>query len=532
MPTNAHDRVRVSRPKAALILLAATLAVFPYWPLRAAELYADQGLSLQWDTTLRYSTLFRVQPRDNQLIDNPNTDDGDRNFEPGLVSNRLDVFSQADVDYGDFGLRVSGAGWYDSVYTGRNDNDSPATFNPLSVPHDAFTRATRALHAEHAELYDAFLHGSFSLGDMPVSFRLGRHALLWGESLFFPDNGIAAGQAPVDDIKAIGNPQATAAEILLPVTQASATFLPRPDIAIDLYYQFEWRKNRLPGSGSYFSVNDTLDAGGERFLLDNGAYLTRAGDLRPPDDDQFGAAVRFTEPDLSYGFYALRFDAKNPEIYLRPDGAAGPGDVGTYQLVYPRDIELYGASLSGYVADSNVAGELSLRRNMPLVSMPVIVAPGTDADAGEHARYALGNTLHAQVSSVSSFGAAALWDGATLTAELAASDILDITRNGTVIDPSRSRAALASEVSFAPEYFEVLPNLDISVPIGVELGLAGNSSTSGDVISGTGDVEIALEATFRNVWEARVSFTHFLGSPARQPLADRDFASISIQRTF
>jgi len=532
MPPRAYGVPRSFSYVARLLLLIGLSATAPLGRLAAAELYEDGDWSFRWDTTVRYSEMFRIDQRDAALLADPNTDDGDRNFEPGIVSNRLDVFSQADLDKGDFGLRLSAQGWYDSVYAQRNDNDSPATFNPVSVPHDAFTRATRELEAAHVELADAYLHGSFSLDDMPVSFRLGRHTLIWGESLFFAENGIAAGQSPVDILKVLGEPQAKAAEILLPVTQVSATLLPRPDISIDLYYQFEWRKVRLPGSGSYFSEADILDAGGERLLLDNGAYLTRISDLRPPDADQFGAAVRFNDAAFNYGFYALRFDAKTPEIYLRPDGSSGPGNVGSYQLVYPRGIELYGASFSSYIADSNVAGEISFRRNMPLVSLPVIIAPGELADAGGHARYAVGNTLHAQISSVTVFGAGKFWDGADLTAEIAASHVLDITKNRAALDPTRDRTAVSLELEFGQEYFEVLPNLDVRLPIGLEYGVFGDSSTAEDDYADAGNIEIAIEATFRKAWEGKLAFTHFLGSPVQQPLADRDFVSISIQRTF
>jgi Protein of unknown function (DUF1302) len=528
----AYEHLRHLLKTTGFILLIATAAGVTSERLSAAELYDDQGITFRWDTTVRYSAMFRVLPRDRALLADPNSDDGDRNFSPGLVSNRLDVFSQADLDYGAFGLTLSGAGWHDSVYTMRNDNDSPATFNPISVPHDAFTRATRALHAEHIELFDVYGHGSFSIGDIPASFRIGRYSLQWGESVFFADNGIAAGQSPTDELKEFSDPQAKAAETLLPVTQASATFLPRPDIAVDLYYQFEWRKNRLPGSGSYFSDDDILDAGGERYLLSDVAYLTRDRDLDPPSADQLGVALRFNEASFNYGFYALRFDAKNPQVYLRPDGSSGPGNVGTYQLVYPRGIELYGASFSSYVGDNNVAGEISFRRNMPLVSVPIVVPSGVSADASDHALYAVGNTLHAQVSSVSDFAASKYWDSAELTAELAGSDVLDFTKNRAAFDPTRSSASLSFEAYFEPQYFEVLPNLDISLPIGVGIGLIGNSATSDEVYGGKGDIEVGLEAKFRNVWEGRLSIAHFLGPPAEQTLSDRDFISLSIQRTF
>jgi hypothetical protein len=498
----------------------------------AADLYSAGTLDLRWDNTFRYSTAFRLAPRDPALIANPNTDDGDRSFDPGLVSSRLDILSQLDFTADNVGVRISAAGWYDGVYTQRNDNDSPATFNPLSVPHDKFTAAVRDLHGSHAELSDAFVHGDFTLGEMPVSVRAGRFALILGESLFFPQNGIAAGGSPVDDIKAIGEPQAETPEIVLPVAQASVVLFPAPDVAVTLYNQFEWRKDRLPGVGSYFSAVDFLDTGGERLFLGGGRYLVRAPDLHPPSLGQFGAAVQVTDSDFSYGFYALRYDAKSPQVYLHPDPSIPAGNAGTYDLVYPQGIEIYGASFSTYIGDSNIAGEISGRRNMPLMSGPLIAPAGAPADGSDHPLYAVGDTLHAQVSTISLMAGSRLWDGAALTFELAGNDRLDVTRNPSALAPGRDPFAMAMQATFEPQYFQVLPSLDISVPVSFGYGLIGRSSVDGSENASAGNFGIGIAATYRAVWEAKLSLTEFIGAPAHQPFADRGFVSLSIQRTF
>src|SRR5579864_7602087 len=116
--------------------LAVLLCVLPASPARAFDLYQNANTDLRFDNTLSYTGGFRLIPRDPALLIDPNSDDGDRNFAPGLVSDRFDLLSQLDFSLGDFGIRVSGKGWYDTAYFGRNDNDSPATFNPFSVPHD------------------------------------------------------------------------------------------------------------------------------------------------------------------------------------------------------------------------------------------------------------------------------------------------------------------------------------------------------------------------------------------------------------
>ena len=129
---------RLTRLQCRVALVFSPLLVgFPL--AQAVELKTgDPDLKLRWDTTIKYTSAFRVEARSNALADSPpttiNQDDGDRNFGRGLISNRLDVFSEADVIYRNVGARVSVAGWYDTIYNTSNDNDSPLTTAPRSDP--------------------------------------------------------------------------------------------------------------------------------------------------------------------------------------------------------------------------------------------------------------------------------------------------------------------------------------------------------------------------------------------------------------
>ena len=539
----------------------AVLCVLAPAGLRAADLGDVDGWDIRWDNTVRYTAAFRLFGQDGALIADPNADDGDRNFSRGLVSDRFDLLSEFDVSKGNFGLDVSADGWYDTVYHQSNHNDSPATFNPYSVAHNQFTRATEILQGEDADLLNAFVHDSFDVGDTPVSLRLGRNSLLWGESLYFAGNGIAAGQAPIDEIKAASEPEAEAKEVYLPVGQASITVQPTPALALSAYYQFEWRRSRLPGSGSYFSDADYLDAGGERLIVSPGQYLYRGADQTPRSSGQFGFAVTATVQDFDLGLYAIRFDAKEPELYLLPGVWTNPafGRVGTYELAFPAGIDAYGASFSTYIGQSTIAGEVSMRNNMPLVSAanyalaggsggggygPALQGAGYNAallPAGPPVTvtpsyiqntYAIGQTLHGQLSSVSTLSPTSMWDGADFSAEFAANDVLEVTRYGADLAPGRTSFAVAMRAVFEPHYFAVLPALDLSVPIGLGYDLIGRSRTDASLNAGAGDVELGVTATYRAVWQGSITMTHFIGSPSSQPFADRDFISLSLERTF
>jgi hypothetical protein len=311
----------------------------------------------------------------------------------------------------------------------------------------------------------------------------------------------------------------------MPVVQASASLQLPGGFAVEGYYQFEWRKTRQPGSGSYLSSSDYYDAGGERYILRSGAYLLRARDQTPPNSGQYGAALRWSMGEIDYGLYALRFNAKDPLIYYRTD-------VGTYNLTYPRGIEIYGASASGYIGSSNIAAEVSGRRNMPLVNSLLFLAPGLTADAYNNPRYPVGDTLHAQLSTITTFARGPIWDSANLNAEFAATQRLQVTKNAAELDPSDSKFAAAFRGTFEPTYFAVLPNLDITPSLGLGYNLTGNSSTDPYQKQGAGDLDFGVTATYRVVWTGSIIFTRFLGNANRQHLADRDFIRVGVQRTF
>ena len=348
---------------------------------------------------------------------------------------------------------------------------------------------------------------------------------------------------------------------------------PPPTWRSGFYYQFEWRRSRFPGVGSYFSVADFADTGGERIIISPTQYLVRSPDITPPSA-QFGASVHLNTDAADFGFYALRFNAKYPQLYVHAGGAPagamsaavlaapdiehaeaygvpsgtgtggaykinlspafypGTGAVGTYTLVYPDAIQVFGASVSSYVGDSSVAAEISGRRHMPLVSRPRPVPNGTVADGGANALYAVGDTLHGQVSAITTFAPTSLWNGANLSMEIAGNSVLDVTRNPAARDATRNTFAAAFRAAFEPQYFAVLPGADISLPLAVGYGLVGNSAVDGSLNAKAGDVEFGVRMVYRAVWEGSLTLTHFIGSPARQPFADRDYLSFSIRRTF
>jgi hypothetical protein len=520
------------------------IAALAAWELSAAA-WADSlgqwdGFDLRLDTDVRVSLGFRTEDADPALLANINADDGDRAFVPGLNSERVDVVSEFTAERGALGFDVSGQGWYDAAYNTRSANNSPQTFNPLDVSNRWFAPDVRDLMGKQAELLNAYARDTVPVDGVPVTVSIGRQTLLWGESLLFPENGIAASMAPVDEIKSLSAPLAEAREVYLPVAQIAVRAGLGGGVSLEGYDQFEWRRDRLPGVGSFFSTTDILDQGGQRYFgVDGFPDLYRSGDVVPHGIGQFGLALRQSGGDVDWGIYALRADARSPSVaYLPADE--------TYHLYFPRGIGVFGASLSGYAGDTNIAAELSLHQNTPLDSSGVV---STAPSSGGGAIYAAaiirphagvpqpsplpsifgdtGTTVNGQVSVNAQLPPNKFAGGMILRGELAGNDLLRPS-----VPAGRTALALAARAVMTLQYFHVLPGLDVTVPLGFGLGLAGRSAVDSSQNAGAGFVSAGVAATYHVVWQASLSLTHFVGGAGSQPLADRDFAILSATRSF
>ena len=298
------------RPCRTALALAAALAAGA-----AHAVGIDLGesdWSLRFDNTVKAGLMARTQNADPALVDSfrllvpgvpasafpqaLNFNAGDDNFRKrGLVSERLDLLSEFDAVYRkDYGLRLSAAAWYDAAYRGKTDATDPVNGQ---TPGNEFPEHTRKLAGRKAELLDAFVFGGFDLGDgRKLNARLGRHALQYGESLFFGDNGIARAQGPIDILKLLGSPNAQFKEIIRPVPQLSAQLQVTPEVSVGGYVQFRWEADRLPPSGSYFASSN-LPWGSEQpefvGIPNVGNFvLGPGGDRKPKNSGQFGLQLK------------------------------------------------------------------------------------------------------------------------------------------------------------------------------------------------------------------------------------------------
>jgi Protein of unknown function (DUF1302) len=354
---------------------------------------------------------------------------------------------------------------------------------------------------------------------------------LGGESRFFDPNSIAAAMAPTDYLKTMTDQSGYSGNMFLPVNQLDLALQPLPWLSVSLYDQLEWRASRQLGDGSFLSYLDYIGAGAGRLFLSSSQYLVRAPDRETPGG-QYGITLHASITDVDLGLYALRFRAKDPslEVFSDPMLAGQSGAIGSYRLVYPSGITLYGASFSTQLGSYTLSGEVSARQNMPLIDYDPRLQQLPLPASGSYDGFAMGDTLHSQTSLVTELAETSVWDRADVAAEIATDHVLSVAYSGPG-EPAYSNFALKARARFEPHYFQVLPNLDVTGIAELGYNLAGHSFTSYAQDSGSGDFRLGASGTYLSAWKSSVTFTGFLGAPSRQPLADRDFVMFSLERT-
>jgi len=312
--------------------------------------FADNEITGSLDTTISYGQLWRVQGQD-KTNDDINTNDGNRNFDTGLVSEVFKITSDLEASYRNYGVFIRGTAFYDTqIMDKRNDYydaNSPAQPSQSFPRDNSFTRETRHKAGRDAQILDAYVYGNWDVGNMPVSGRLGKQVFNWGEGLFY--RGGVNTTNPVDAAK-FRLPGSEVKEVLVPVEALSFNVGLTDNLSMEAFYQWNWKETAIDPVGTYFSETDLFADGGNTAYSTQTALIPLGGlysglsaagigglqggrtvdgsgnikvasvgsDINAKNDGQFGVAFRYIAEELNsteFGFYFINYHAKEPTIY-------------------------------------------------------------------------------------------------------------------------------------------------------------------------------------------------------------------------
>lgn len=503
----------------------------------ALALEFDTGnpdLSIRWDNTLRANLATRVESRDSRIGNSPLTDEGTYSFDKGdMIAKRLDLLSEFDVVYKNrFGARISAAAWYDGAYgsTSRSNPNAPLVAIPSYIDNQYSSTVKRLYRGGSGEILDAFVFGGVDIADVPVKAKLGRHTVYWGESFFLGghQHSVAYAQSPLDIQKGFATPGAEAKELFRPLNQLSMQAQVTDSLSLAAQVLFEWESARYPEGGTYYGPVDFAFNGPDRqFLSPTLGFASRGPASEPKQRGEWGISARWSPAwlDGTMGLYYRNFADKVPQVLLT---AAGP-NVSQYNLVYADNIDLLGLSLAKNVGGISVGAEVSARRNMPLTSQVLGVAPGLPAQGDT--KGARGDTLHALVNLFGTIAKTPVFDSATWAAEIQMSRWTKVRSganlfnalgfapcNATATAPAKDKwdgcatknyAGVA--FAFTPTWFQVFPGVDVSAPMTYAIGVHGNAALTFAGNEGLGNYTVGLSADVQQKYRFDLKYIDYVG---------------------
>ncbi|MBW2369401.1 MAG: DUF1302 domain-containing protein [Deltaproteobacteria bacterium] len=547
------------------------------------------------DTTLSYATMWRVsdQEKGRAGMTDPNFDDGNRNFDTGLVSNigkiLYDFRVQKDQGDNTIGLFSRGyALWDTKVKNASNDNDSPTTNNsgPLyggSLSRtNKFTEKTEDRSGADVDFLDLFLFGEFAKSsNHPFSLRVGKQVVSWGESLFI-QTGISSVINPADVSKA-KLPGTEVKEILLPVYQISGSVSATPNLSFGVYYQFKWENTIAPPTGTFLSTNDFIaDDGAEKLLIPvlpppaapfvSTPYLglDRAGDMDADDSGQWGVSVNWYSEainDTEFGLFYLNYHRKLPDLVIMSDGLGsvdhiwtGPPipplmgavsyfDSARYAHKYYEDVKLMGFSWNTMLpfVDTALSGEIAYHHDIPVqtTSSPDglkalapdgVPAPGKVVELSTREEMVI-----AQVTFNKDMNIPAIADDIGFLVEFGVVHVLDLD-DGEIFRGPRpcDQTAWGYKAMLNLTYYDAfasiwsaLSSVDLTVKFTFNHDVDGVSAIpAGSFTEDEKSVGIGFEASWQNVLSFNMAYNNFFGAGDKSAISDRDNVSCTLKYRF
>ena len=372
-------------------LVGTTAALLLTTPARAIEFeYGEFKGSVI--NTVSAGIQMRVAPRDCRFLGTanggcygmtPNADDNNKHFGQGdIVGAPVKITNEINVAWRNLGFYSRGTAFYDYIY----DNNDLAKFGDTTSPtYGRISTAAQRKAAMGAEVQDLFLRGQFDIGTQPLTVRIGQQTLNWGEALF-TQNAISIIN-PLD-LQKFAVPGAELRDGLIPVPMAWVSYEIVEGLAIEGFYQTEFKKLRLSPTGTYFGGADVIeesnDSEGGVGFSDcrgiSGLCLRQRANEDPGDSGNYGVKLNYYSEALNnteFGLYLVRYSSRFPSLNYISDGtgtAAGSSSDGTgfipgvvSQTEYARGVKMVALSYNTTLEGPGVAvnGEFSYKMDEP-----------------------------------------------------------------------------------------------------------------------------------------------------------------------
>jgi hypothetical protein len=313
---------------------------------------------------------------------------------------------------------------------------------------------------------------------------------------------------------------------------------------------------------------DGLMNNGELYYFPWSGIALNTGDRTPRHARDWGIKVGYSPEWLNatVGLHYRNFSDRMPQVLTNRStmiptlpGLGLPTD---FYYDYKSNIDLYGISFAKSILGISVGSEISYRRNMPLTSQWF-------APAG-----ARGDTMHAVVNFLGLLPKTPVFDSGSAILEFAYGRWTQVNSGeqyftgGNGLNPigqpvnqgvgAATRDWSNVTVNLVPEWKQILPGVDLAMPMNFSMGMHGNAATLTGGTKGTGTYSAGFSFDIFAKYKVDLTYASFFGgvypgtdgqivppgfesqtsplgkgaSDAIALLRDRDLLSLTLKATF
>ena len=573
----------------------ALLGTLPLGLAQAFQVRSGAGTT-SLDTTVSYGVSYRMEGQDDKLIARANggsgsnsglinSDDGNLNFRKGdLFSEMVKVVSEMDLRYQErHGVFIRGRAFYDFEL----EDDSR---RHREISDGGLDEAGSSI-----DLLDAFVYGSWTVGERDLNARLGRQVINWGEGLFY-QNGIGATN-PVD-INALRAPGSEVKEAYMPTFMVYGSFELRDNLTLEGYWQpgKAWEASKIDPCGTYFSTLDPLGEDceylsaaplqeqitgrvGEALAFDSPAaaqawanslapglvndllrgyipttFIPRAQDIDGDDSAQYGLALRWYVPELNdteLGFYYLRYNMQVPMIGLTVGqpvvlpvvGALPDASSSRYYAEYLEKRDLFGISFNTSIGGDSLfnglslAGELSYRPDTPIALglneyLPTALLNPDGLPVGTRLDgYREKDMFQASLAAIYNFNGLLGSDSAALFSELVASRVQGLESDVDYYEATSS--AYGAQASLQLTYTNVFNLVNLVPSVGYQYSINGVApQLTNGLDEEAQSWSVGLDAIYQESLTVGAKYVGYSGGGISNKRTDRDYLTFNVKYSF
>ena len=368
-------------------LVIATLMTLGAGNASAIEFEVGDGWKGNWNTTLSYGAAWRATGQNTGLFTQADgarvgksggtggnqSDSGNLNWNSGDITTSVFKFvTDVSIEKNGWGGLLRVKGWTDSELQNgqqRFGNQGQRPYYNGTTPGGVLSDNGLEMMSRYTgvKIMDAYVFGTFDLGERPMQVKIGNQVVNWGESVFLKGINVTS----TVDLPALRRGAGTEIkEFLIPVGMVFANLGLPGGASLEGFWQYDWQRTVIDSCGTYFAPTE----GATNSRVGNCNITTNIGPVSSVNNATAAnvlntnvALVNGNEPDKMNQFgLAFRMPIEALVSPLPSELTTPPASSAQWDYPDAKPMQIFAITAATTLGGWSVGSELSYTRDVPV----------------------------------------------------------------------------------------------------------------------------------------------------------------------